>query len=121
MVLTRFVNGVTEPFQKQVFAQSVASLAARAGLPPGIVEIRHQASHQQLPPLPLLRMAARQSLSWLQENYWEVQLGHLGNSRKQILSHLSQWKQLAKDRFNATLPGSFNIYHPINGGKFGVF
>lgn len=46
-----------DPEQKTVFAMAVASLAHRLGLPPIFVDFRHQATHQDLPSLPVLKQA----------------------------------------------------------------
>lgn len=56
--VTRLVNGVTETAQTGKYASSVASLAFKLDLPRFLVDVRHEASHGDLPPLPLLRRAA---------------------------------------------------------------
>ena len=50
------------------------SLAKTIGLPATFVELRHQATHEQLPSLAKLRSAARKALLWIWEYYWQ----HLG-------------------------------------------
>lgn len=57
MALVRFVNGVVDEQQTGMFAESVATLAARIGLPVWLVEIRHAATHQECPSTETLRMA----------------------------------------------------------------
>jgi len=56
----RFVNSLVDPLQTAYFARSIASLAAQLGLPLWFVELRHQATHEDLPRLSVLRDAARQ-------------------------------------------------------------
>ncbi|GAQ78540.1 hypothetical protein KFL_000140610 [Klebsormidium nitens] len=73
MSLVRFINGVTDQGQKGRAAIPVATLAEAAGLPRLLVDIRHEAVHNELPSLPLLRMAGQQALSWLEANYWSAQ------------------------------------------------
>lgn len=73
MAAIRVVNGVTDSSQKGRYAFSVASLARRSGLPHVLVEIRHEASHNELPSLPLLRHGAEHALAWLSERYWSRQ------------------------------------------------
>ncbi|PWW79493.1 Las1-domain-containing protein [Tuber magnatum] len=46
------------------------TLAKTLGLPTSFVEIRHAATHEALPSLPLLRTATARALDWLWENYW---------------------------------------------------
>lgn len=50
------------------------ALAKMIGLPATFVELRHQATHEQLPPLGKLRSAARKAMRWIWEYYWR----HLG-------------------------------------------
>ena len=57
MAIVRFVNGVVDEQQTGMFAESVATLAARIGLPVWLVEIRHAATHQECPTNETLRMA----------------------------------------------------------------
>ncbi|KAE9395918.1 Las1-domain-containing protein [Gymnopus androsaceus JB14] len=66
----RLVNGLVDPLQFGVYARSIAAIAAQLGLPPWLVELRHAATHEDLPSLEVLREAARQSMSWLLHNYW---------------------------------------------------
>lgn len=47
------------------------SIAKTIGLPATFVELRHQATHEQLPSLAKLRVAARKALAWIWEYYWK--------------------------------------------------
>ncbi|CDF35642.1 unnamed protein product [Chondrus crispus] len=76
MTLIRLVNGTTDQLQprgERSIARSVYSLAVDLKLPLILVEIRHQASHNALPRLSVLKKAAEKALVWLEENYWEPQ------------------------------------------------
>lgn len=53
------------------------SIAKVIGLPAAFVELRHQATHEQLPTLAKLRPAAKKALDWIWDYYWE-QLSHEG-------------------------------------------
>ncbi|KAF5337088.1 hypothetical protein D9611_003451 [Ephemerocybe angulata] len=68
--IIRLVNGLVDPLQMGTYARSIASIAKQLGLPSWLVELRHAATHEELPSLSLLREAARQSLSWLLHNYF---------------------------------------------------
>lgn len=73
MALIRLVNGVTDSLQPRAasaFARSVHDLANELRMPPLLVEMRHQATHNNLPQLPVLETAARQALVWLEQVYW---------------------------------------------------
>lgn len=80
MAITRFVNGMTDILQPRDInrhAISVSVIADRLRLPPMLVEIRHQASHNQLPALNILEDGARQALLWLDGHYWAAQQKNL--------------------------------------------
>lgn len=61
--IIRLVNGLVDPLQLGVYARSIASIATQLGLPPWLVELRHAATHEDLPSLELLREAAREVLN----------------------------------------------------------
>ena len=74
MALIRFVNGLVDPAQTGPFARSIAGIANQIGLPLWFVELRHAATHEDLPSLSVLRDAARKAMDWLYERYWLPQL-----------------------------------------------
>ncbi|KAJ2878726.1 rRNA-processing protein las1 [Coemansia aciculifera] len=77
MALIRFVNSIVDLEQKGVYAQSVAMLAGRIGMPAWFVELRHAGTHEQLPSLATLRSACAQALLWLRDYYWSKQVRRL--------------------------------------------
>jgi Las1-like len=69
--VTRTVNGLTDVLQQsRAVAASVAHLGRLLGLPAWIIDIRHQATHNAMPSLPILRTAAQTLLSYLDQVYW---------------------------------------------------
>lgn len=72
MAFIRFVNSAVDPFQKGTFAQSIQSIADQIGLPGWFVDLRHAATHDHLPSLPILLNGCYQALDWIMENYWDV-------------------------------------------------
>lgn len=91
MAIVRLVNGIADAAQKGRTAVSVAGLAAQAGLPRMLVDLRHEATHNELPSLPLLRLAAHQALAWLRACYWQAQADQLAASEaryRQLLQEL---------------------------------
>ncbi|KAI5123721.1 hypothetical protein M0805_000315 [Coniferiporia weirii] len=68
--IVRLVNGLVDPLQLGAYARSIAAIAAQIGLPQWLVELRHTATHEELPSLELLRAGARESLAWLLHNYF---------------------------------------------------
>jgi ribosomal biogenesis protein LAS1 len=53
--------------QKQTMFQKAAVL----GIPTSFVELRHEATHRDLPSLAVLRGATQRALEWLWDYYWE--------------------------------------------------
>lgn len=81
MAVVRLVNGVTDPQQRGKFAAPVQALAQAAGLPRLLVDVRHEATHNELPSLPVLRRAAEAALEWLRTRYWDAQRAQLESAR----------------------------------------
>ena len=53
-------------------------------MPRLLVDVRHEAAHNELPALPLLRVAVRAALAWLAGGYWQRQADHLAACRARI-------------------------------------
>ncbi|PIL30928.1 hypothetical protein GSI_07097 [Ganoderma sinense ZZ0214-1] len=68
--IIRLVNGLVDPLQLGAYARSIHSIAQQLGLPAWFVELRHAATHEDLPSLEVLRDAARQAMGWLLNNYF---------------------------------------------------
>ncbi|EAW13139.1 rRNA-processing protein LAS1 [Aspergillus clavatus NRRL 1] len=65
----RFVTGLVDSKlhgQKRTMFQRAIDL----GLPASFVELRHEATHRELPSLIVLRNATQRSLEWLWDYYW---------------------------------------------------
>ncbi|GAB4822321.1 hypothetical protein N2152v2_009367 [Parachlorella kessleri] len=94
MALVRMVNGIADSAQKGRLAQSVASLAAAAGLPRILVDLRHGSTHNELPSAASLRLAADQALAWLQTNYWQRQGDHLAGCLDRVAELVQEFVSL---------------------------
>lgn len=70
-VVYSFVTGLLDGQQDKLRKQSMYSLAKAIGLPATFVELRHQATHEQLPSLAKLRTAAKKALAWIWDYYWK--------------------------------------------------
>ncbi|KAK5993270.1 Pre-rRNA-processing protein las1 [Cladobotryum mycophilum] len=68
---SRFVTGLLDGHQDKLRKQSMYSIAKTIGLPATFVELRHQATHEQLPSLAKLRSAAKKALLWIWDYYWK--------------------------------------------------
>ncbi|KAL7753253.1 rRNA-processing protein las1 [Sorochytrium milnesiophthora] len=97
MTIVRFINAFVDLEQKKLFAQSVSSLAERLNIPAWIVDLRHEASHDRLPSLAVLRLAARQALQWLHQGYWAVQTVDQSEKRNELSQLLIRYKKAKKD------------------------
>lgn len=96
MTIIRMINGLTAPFQKGLYAMSIASICEKIGLPPDMVEYRHQSSHNKLPSLAELRKCAQDALEWLKINYWGCQLNHFEQKINFIRDKLKEIKVVQK-------------------------
>ncbi|KZT06264.1 Las1-domain-containing protein [Laetiporus sulphureus 93-53] len=100
--LIRLVNGLVDPLQLGAYARSITSIAAQLGLPDWLVELRHAATHEDLPSLEILREAAHEAMAWLLNNYFLPTLNPSTPARAQRVSLrplsplLKQYKALLK-------------------------
>ncbi|RDB29692.1 Protein LAS1 [Hypsizygus marmoreus] len=99
--IIRLVNGLVDPLQLGAYARSIASIASQLGLPPWLVELRHAATHEDLPSIDLLREAARESMVWLLHNYFLPTINPSSISETQaplrpLTPILKQYKSLLK-------------------------
>ncbi|KAM9934840.1 hypothetical protein OXX80_005578 [Metschnikowia pulcherrima] len=109
MALVRFSNGILDPFQQGTFAMALSTIAKDIGFPYAFVEIRHWATHEQLPSLELLRSTSKSALQWLEQNFWiplseRLEMGpptrkdtFSGVSEQDVLSCFKTYKILAKN------------------------
>lgn len=68
--IIRFVNGLLDPAQQGQFALPMYQLARELGLDASFVEVRHAATHEELPSLAVLRAMTGRALQWLWWHYW---------------------------------------------------
>ncbi|KAL1663979.1 Las1-like-domain-containing protein [Schizophyllum commune] len=99
--LIRLVNGLVDPLQSGVYARSIAAIAAQIGLPAWLVELRHAATHEDLPSLELLREGANQSMRWLLDNYFlptitPAPTTDVAPALRQLAPTLKQYRTAAK-------------------------
>jgi len=71
MALIRFVNGILDPNQQAQYAIPLHRLAQNVGLGSWFVELRHWGTHERdLPSIEMLRITAKEALTWLWDHYW---------------------------------------------------
>lgn len=67
----RCINGFADTMQQERnMATSVSSICTNLGIPIWVVDVRHEASHNALPSIEILRMAASTLLEFLKTEYW---------------------------------------------------
>mmetsp|Transcript_8990 Transcript_8990/g.26133 ORF Transcript_8990/g.26133 Transcript_8990/m.26133 type:complete len:440 (-) Transcript_8990:1203-2522(-) len=96
LAIVRSVNGLADSLQKGVTARSVSSAANQLGLPPWLVDMRHDAAHNDLPSLGTLRMGADHLLGWYHQNYWARQDTELGALAERLRGALAGYAAVAK-------------------------
>lgn len=72
MTVIRLVNGIVD--RSREVRQSILQRAQGLEWPQFFVDLRHEASHQALPSLPVLRLAAQEAVWLLLERFWRPQL-----------------------------------------------
>ncbi|EMR10354.1 hypothetical protein PNEG_01607 [Pneumocystis murina B123] len=93
MALIRFVNGFLDPEQQGQYIIPMQTLARNINLPLSFVEIRHAATHEQLPSLVVLRSMTIRALEWLLDKYWSRSYEDIeGMDEKKIQDIIKKWE-----------------------------
>lgn len=69
LCIIRFVNFITEPYQKSLMSRAIKSIGNEIGLPDWIVNMRHNSTHYNMPSIEVLEEALRYLFNWLKERY----------------------------------------------------
>ncbi|KAI1312816.1 Las1-domain-containing protein [Xylaria venustula] len=110
---SRFVTGLLDSQQDKLRKMSMYSIAKTIGLPATFVELRHQATHEQLPSLSKLRSAANNALAWIWDFYWKdlgpinkgssKEGGPSNSQRDLLLKYLREQDEILKAGFHKQL------------------
>ena len=65
------MTGLLDSQQESKYKVSMYTQAQKVGLPALFVDIRHEATHGDMPNLRNLRSAADRALKWLWDDYWK--------------------------------------------------
>lgn len=85
MIVTRSVNGIVDQSQRATRVLPIASLARSMSLPEWLVDARHQATHNTLPSIEVLRSAATELLEYLRMRYWSRQARALARTNRSLV------------------------------------
>lgn len=81
----RCINGLADTLQQnRQMAAPISVLCGKLGIPSWLVEIRHEAAHNSLPTLPVLRLSATTLLQFLLNEYWMIVCPNWRNKESQI-------------------------------------
>ena len=96
MCVIRVVNQVTDLHQKSKNAIPISAVATLISMPEYIVDIRHTATHGDLPSLFLLEKAVRDLYSYLINTYWVVQWSQIQQREAEIDAKFQKYMKKAK-------------------------
>ncbi|KAL3104721.1 hypothetical protein niasHT_022965 [Heterodera trifolii] len=71
-IFTRVINYLNEVCQDAVQNVSIAAAVSKFAIPSWVVDLRHAATHGQMPPLDLMRQANLFIRRWLWRQYWAL-------------------------------------------------
>jgi len=100
--VVRATNGLADAsvsnrgLKKPGYGMSVAALCERIGIPGWVVDMRHDAAHNELPSLPSLRLASKTLLGYLGDKYWSELVRLRGEAATKAVSILDEYKASAK-------------------------
>ncbi len=77
--------------------------AKQIGLPDSFVELRHEATHGDLPSLIVFRRAAERSLDWLWKDYWRYLGVRSGNLDKDEIDAFKEGREKLKEKLRSVL------------------
>ena len=109
MAFIRFVNGILDQQQNAVFARAISKLAEEIGFPQWFVELRHHATHSELPSVELLRLAFNSAFEWILENYWQPQLAFAESLETTIKDSIKRYLTLCKEGNIRTALSEFDL------------
>lgn len=114
MNVVRFVNFITEPFQTNTHAKAIKQIAHQIGIPDWIVNLRHSATHFNLPSIEILEKAIDYLFEYLDERY--VSTYEETTLEQSILENV---KTFIKNEFTAYMNARYKLtlMRPTKKGK----
>ena len=105
LAIIRFVNGHVDKAQGGFYARSVARVAAELGIPDWVIDIRHSATHKNLPDIDTLVSATAQMLKWLENSYWKPHDACIDNAKSEMMKFCSAYQTVQTELSNMRKEG----------------
>ena len=99
----RFVTGLLDSEQDSRYKVSMYAKAKQIGLPDSFVELRHEATHGDLPSLIVFRRAVERSLDWLWKDYWRYLGIRSGNLDEDEIDAFKEGREKLKEKLRSVL------------------
>lgn len=87
------------------YARPISHIAATLNIPPSLIALRHRATHEDLPPLPLLKQAIHSAIEYINQYSFLPSLASTSTEpmpralRAQTL--VERWKRIIKSKLKA--------------------
>lgn len=97
------MTGLVDSEQDSRFKISMYVKAKEIGIPASFVELRHEATHGDLPSLAVLRRASEKALEWLWNDYWQYLDVRSGNLDEDEVSAFQNGREQLRESFRNLL------------------
>lgn len=97
------MTGLVDSEQDSKYKISMYVKAKEIGIPASFVELRHEATHGDLPSLAVLRRASEKALEWLWNDYWQYLDVRSGNLDEDEISAFKNGREQLRENFRSIL------------------
>ena len=97
------MTGLLDSEQDAKYKVSMYAKAKQIKLPASFVELRHEATHGDLPSVIVFRRAAEKSLDWLWNDYWKYLDVRSGNLDEDDIDAFTEGREKLKEKFRVVL------------------
>lgn len=97
------MTGLVDSEQDSRYKISMYVKAKEIGIPASFVELRHEATHGDLPSLAVLRRASEKALEWLWNDYWQYLDVRSGNLDEDEVSAFKNGREHLRENFRNLL------------------
>lgn len=87
------------------YARPISHIAATLNIPPSLIALRHRATHEDLPPLPLLKQAIHSAIEYINQYSFLPSLASTSSEPMpralRVQTLVDRWKRIIKSRLKA--------------------